>query len=255
MAETDIRAASGVTALRVMAAGLFAGFNLVPLYGLVAWHWDAFQLLLLYWGETAILFLCTLAHIAFIPPAQLGTMLVNGKSVPASRLMMVGFFAVHGGMFIAGHLFFLCVLFGDSKLTHIGGVAGFVRTFLIASGAWAPLLLVALAGALDVLTGPYHPAFVDAFARALHVALARPTEDAAPGQAIGSVVGGLYVRVIIMQVAIIFGAIASAVLGSAAPLVILVVLKTVVDFVVRYDAIAGAPPALLLSRARAAQSG
>lgn len=243
-----------MTALRVIAAGLFAGFNLVPLYGLVAWHWDAFQLLLLYWGETAILFVCTLAHIAFIPPPQLGDMMVNGRSVPASRLMMVGFFAVHGGMFIAGHLFFLCVLFGDSKLRHIGGVVGFVHTFFIASGAWAPLLLVALAGALDVLTGPYHPAFVDAFARALHVALARP-KDAAPGQAIGSVVGGLYVRVIIMQMAIIFGAIASAVLGSAAPLVILVVLKTVVDFVVRLDAISSAAPATLLSRARAAQPG
>src|SRR5690348_8768097 len=166
MAQTDLRAASGVTALRVIAAALFASFNLVPLYGLVAWHWDAFQLLILYWGETAILFVCTLAHIACIPPAQLGTMIVNGKSVPASRLMIVGFFALHGGMFLAGHLFFLGMLFAGSKLAHIGGVAGFVHAFFIASGAWAPLVLVALAGALDVLTGPYHPAFVDAFARA-----------------------------------------------------------------------------------------
>ena len=254
MAQTEIPAASGVTALRVAAAALFAGFNLVPLYGLVAWHWDAFQLLLLYWGETAILFLCTLAHIACIPPAQLGTMIVNGKSVPASRLMMVGFFALHGGMFIAGHLFFLCMLFAGSKLAHIGGVAGFMRTFLVASGAWAPLVLVALAGALDVLTGPYHPAFVDAFARALHVALAREKE-AAPGQAVGSVVGGLYVRVVIMQVAIIFGAFASTIVGSAAPLVILVVLKTAVDFVIRLSAITGAPPAPLWSGTRPALHG
>jgi hypothetical protein len=254
MAGNDIQTSSGVTTLRVIAAALFSGFNLVPLYGLVAWDWDAFQLLLLYWGETAILFVCTLAHIAFIPPTQLGTMLVNGRSVPASRLMMVGFFAAHGGMFIAGHLFFLCVLFGDSHLRRIGGVAGFVRTFFIASGAWAPLLLVALAGALDVLTGPYHPAFVDAFARALHVVMARP-KDTAPGQAVGSVVGGLYVRVIIMQVAIIFGAFAATVLGSVAPLVILVVLKTLVDFVVRLSALTGAAPAPLLSRARAVQPG
>jgi hypothetical protein len=252
--EPDIRAASGVTALRVIAAALFAAFNLVPLYGLVVWGWDAFQLLLLYWGETAILFLCTLAHIACIPPTQLGTMLVNGKTVPAGRLMMVGFFAVHGGMFLAGHLFFLCVLFSDSRLGHLGGVAGFVRTFFVVSGAWAPLVLVALAGTLDVLTGPYHPAFVDAFARAFHVALARP-KGAAPGQAVGSVVGGLYVRVVIMQVAIIFGAFAATVVGSAAPLVILVVLKTAIDFVVRLSAICGAAPAPLLSRARAMQPG
>ncbi len=254
MAETDIRAASHITALRVTAAALFAGFNLVPLYGLVAWHWDAFQLLLLYWGETAILFVCTLAHIACIPPAQLADMIVNGKSVPASRLMMVGFFALHGGLFLAGHLFFLCMLFAGSRLAHVGGVSGFVHTFLIASGAWAPLVLVALAGALDVLTGPYHPAFVDAFARALHVALARD-KDAAPGQAVGSVVGGLYVRVVIMQVAIIFGAFASIVVGSAAPLVILVVLKTAVDFVIRLSTIAGAPPAPLFSGVRPALRG
>jgi hypothetical protein len=113
---------------------------------------------------------------------------------------------------------------------------------------------VALAGALDVLTGPYHPAFVDAFARVLHVALARP-KDAAPGQAVGSVVGGLYVRVGIMQIAIIFGAFAATAVGSAAPLVILVVLKTAVDFVIRLSAIATAPPAPLLSRTRAVQLG
>ena len=65
-----------VTALRVAAAALFAAFNLVPLYGIYAWGWDAFQLLLLYWGETVILFVCTLAHIALIPPARLGTMIV-----------------------------------------------------------------------------------------------------------------------------------------------------------------------------------
>jgi hypothetical protein len=84
--------------------------------------------------------------------------------------------------------------------------------------------------------------------------LPRP-KDTAPGQAIGSVVGGLYVRVIIMQVAIIFGAFAATVLGSAAPLLILVVLKTVVDFAVRLSALTGAAPAPLLSRARAVQPG
>jgi hypothetical protein len=53
-----------VTALRVAAAALFAAFNLLPLYGIYAWGWDAFQLLLLYWGETVVLFACTLGHIA-----------------------------------------------------------------------------------------------------------------------------------------------------------------------------------------------
>ena len=235
-----------VTALRVAAAALFAAFNLVPLYGIYAWGWDAFQLLLLYWGETVILFVCTLAHIALIPPTRLGTMIVNGRTVAASRLMTVGFFAVHGGIFITAHLFFLCMLFSGAEFGRLNGVADFLRTFFIASGAWVPLLLAALAGVIDVLTGPFHPAFVDAFARRLHVALARSA--AAPtGDAVGSVVGGLYLRIVIMQVAIIFGAMASLRYGTLAPLVIVIAFKTLIDLGTRLSAISGVSPAPLLS--------
>jgi hypothetical protein len=246
-----------VTALRVAAAALFAAFNLAPLYGIYAWGWDAFQLLLLYWAETVILFVCTLAHIACIPPQQLGTMIVNNRSVPATRAMMVGFFALHGGLFITVHLVFLCVLFSGAGFSRLNGVADFVGTYFIASGAWAPLILVALAGAADVLTGPYHPAFVDAFARRLHIMLTRgvatagtPPPPPAPGDAIGSVVLGLYGRIIIMQVAIIFGAMAALRFGTVAPLVIVIGLKTLIDLGTRLSAISGALPAPLLSAAR-----
>jgi Family of unknown function (DUF6498) len=176
-------ASGSLTMLRVLAAALYAGFNFVPLYGIYAWGWDAFQLLLLYWGETAILLLCTLARVACIPPDRLGTMIVNGRSVPASRLMMVGFFAVHGGGFIALHLLFLCVAFSGGRLRDIHGIADFVYRFFIASGVWAALLLAALAGA--------------------------------------------------MQIAIIFGAMAAWRFGSVAPLVIVIALKTIVDFAMR----------------------
>ncbi len=135
------------TALRVLAAVLFAAFNLVPLYGIHAWNWDAFQLLLLYWAETAILFVCTLVRRCC--PSGVSTMLVNGKT-PASRGLVVGFFAAHGGMFVAGHLLFICVLFSGDWFSRRNGASDFVHTFLIASGAWAALVLVALAGTIDV---------------------------------------------------------------------------------------------------------
>ncbi len=243
-----------VTALRVLAAALFAAFNLVPLYGIYAWGWDAFQLLLLYWAETALLFACTLAHIACIPPAQLGNMIVNGRTVPASWAMMVGFFALHGGMFIAIHLLFLCVLFSGDAFRHVDGVAGFLRTFFLISGAWAPLLVVGLAGAIDVLTGTHHPAFVDAFARRLHVMLA-PRADTDKGDAVGSVVLGLYGRVFIMQFAIIFGALASSRFGSVAPLVIVIALKTVIDLLTRLAPIFVAAPAPLLGGVQVTVAG
>ena len=162
--------------------------------------------------------------------------------------MMVGFFAVHGGVFITAHLFFLCMLFAGAEFSRLNGVADFLRTFFIASGAWVPLLLAALAGVIDVLTGPFHPAFVDAFARRLHVALARSA--AAPaGDAVGSVVGGLYLRIVIMQVAIIFGAMASLRYGTLAPLVIVIAFKTLIDLGTRLSAISGVSPAPLLSAA------
>jgi Family of unknown function (DUF6498) len=246
--------AAVATALRVLAAVLFAAFNLMPLFGIYAWGWDAFQLLLLYWAETVILFVCTLAHIACIPPQRLGTMIVNGRTVPASRAMMVGFFALHGGIFIAVHLVFLCVLFSGAGFSRLHGVGDFLHTYFVASGAWVPLILVAVAGAIDVLTGPYHPAFVDAFARRLHVMLARgaggaDAADAPAGDAVGSVVLGLYGRIVIMQVAIIFGAVASLRFGTVAPLVIVIGLKTLIDLGTRLSAIFGAPPAPLLSGA------
>ena len=78
---------------------------------------------------------------ALIPPARLGTMIVNGRTVAASRPMMVGFFAFHGGIFITAHLFFLCMLFSGAEFSRLNGVADFLRTFFIASGAWVPLLL------------------------------------------------------------------------------------------------------------------
>ncbi len=210
--------------------------------------WNAFQLLLLYWAETALLFACTLADIACIPPARLGNMIVNGRTVPASRAMMVGFFALHGGMFIAIHLLFLCVLFSGDAFRQVDGVSGFLRTFFLISGAWAPLLLVGLAGAIDVLTGTYHPAFVDAFARRLHVMLASPA-DTGKGDAVGSVVLGLYGRIFIMQFGIIFGAMVSARFGSLAPLVIVIVLKTMIDLLTRLAPIFAAAPAPLLGSA------
>jgi hypothetical protein len=249
---SDIAATAAVaTALRVLAAVLFAAFNLLPLFGIYAWGWDAFQLLLLYWAETVILFVCTLVHIACIPRERLGNMIINNRSVPASRAMMVGFFALHGGIFITGHLVFLCVLFSGAEFSRLNGVADFVHTYFIASGAWLPLILVALAGAVDVLTGPYHPAFVDAFARRLHIVLVRAVgaANAPAGDAIGSVVLGLYGRIIIMQVAIIFGAMAALRFGTMAPLVIVIGLKMLTDLGTRLSAIFGAPPAPLLSAA------
>src|SRR5438105_4057897 len=70
----------GGRAIRLLIALVFAVYNLVPLYGLWAWGWDAFQLLILYWSETVVLAAWAMARIAFVPAALLGTALENGNT-------------------------------------------------------------------------------------------------------------------------------------------------------------------------------
>jgi hypothetical protein len=55
----------------------------------------------------------------------------------------------------------------------------------------------------------------------------RPRQET--GDPVMPIIGGLYVRIVIMQIAIIFGAWFSGFSGSLAPLVIVIVLKTLVD--------------------------
>jgi hypothetical protein len=56
-----------------------------------------------------------------------------------------------------------------------------------------------------------------------------PVRIHVPAGSLGGEIVMLYVRVVIMQIAIIFGAFLSILLGSMAPFVILILLKTVVD--------------------------
>jgi len=229
-----------ITLSRLLAATLSAGFNLVPLYGIHAWGWDAFQLLLVYWAETLILFVAALAHIACIPTPRLGTMIINGSTVAATHRMLIGFFALTAGVFMAGHLFLLCVLFSGDWFGRFRDVADFTYTFFVASAAWQPLLLAALASIIDMLIGEFHPAFVDVLARRLGVTLVRP-QSGLPAEAFGSVVGGVYLRIVIMQAAVIFGAMAARRFGTMAPLVVAILLKTLIDFSSRWSAIFSSP--------------
>jgi hypothetical protein len=222
-----------VKLLRVLAAILVSAFNLIPLYGIHAWGWEPFQILLLFWAETAIGAAVALTQIAFVPTERLGTAVVDGRTVAASHRLLIGIFGLTALVFLAGHLLLLAVLFSAGWIDGVGGEAGALRKFLIASGAWVPLALAALGGIIDVLTGAYRPAFVDALARRCKVALARPRPAADP---VGAIVGGLLGRIFILQAAIIFGAMASHRFGSVAPLTIMIGLKTLIDLTLRLGA-------------------
>ena len=82
--------------------------NLVPLYGVLSWGWQSFDLIFLYWMENLVIGAFTLAR-----------MLVRPYSHPlelAYPLFLAPFFAAHYGMFTWGHGTFVVSLFGPSEL-------------------------------------------------------------------------------------------------------------------------------------------
>jgi hypothetical protein len=200
--------------------------NLIPLYGVLYWDWDTFQLLMLYWMETAIIAFWTIRRLAKLPQDQLGTMKINGVEKPATTRMMVGFFSMHAGAFIFGHLLFLCVLFSGDwfKRVHTGGI---VSELVTTNGVWIALALLFVGSWISFLID-IKPDYVVRIERWLQPNRFVPQAEPVKG-GVGAIVGVLYLRIFIMQAAIIFGAMLAQKLGSIAPLLIMIGLKTLSD--------------------------
>jgi Family of unknown function (DUF6498) len=200
--------------------------NLIPLYGVLYWGWDTFQLLMLYWMETAIIAFWTMGRLAKLPQDQLGTMKVNGVERPATTKGLVGFFSLHAGGFILGHLLFLLLLFSGNWLQkpHPGGS---LRELVTTNGVWIALLLLFVASWMSFLVD-IKPSLVQRIENWLHPGRVVPQANPAKG-GVGAIVGVLYMRIVIMQVAIIFGAMLAKSMSSLAPILIVIGLKTLVD--------------------------
>jgi hypothetical protein len=82
-----------IRAIRTLSilVGLIA--NLIPLYGILYWQWDSFQLLMLYWMETVIIAFWTILGITRLPVDPLGTITVGGRVKPANHKLLCGYFA------------------------------------------------------------------------------------------------------------------------------------------------------------------
>jgi hypothetical protein len=200
--------------------------NLIPLCGVLYWGWDTFQLLMLYWMETVIVAFWTIRRIARIPEDQLGTMTVNGQVRRATSAGMTGFFTLHAGVFIFVHLVFLFVMFSGEWLKKVHGVGSFFSELLLANGVWVALLVMFAAGWISYLLRE-EPSYPRTMERGLYP---KAVKDSQAGDAIGAVIGGLYVRIVVLQVGIIFGAMFAQGYGSMAPLLIVIGLKTIFDF-------------------------
>jgi hypothetical protein len=198
--------------------------NLVPLVGVLYWGWDTFQLLMLYWMETVIVAFWTIRRLAALPPTLLGTMMVNGRK---QRAGLLGFFTLHAGAFMGAHLLFLFVLFSGDWWKKVHGLASFFGALFISNGAWIALLLFFFAGWIAFRLTP-----TSGLVHAIRQKVQGRQVAAAPAEksdAVGSIVGGLYIRIFVMQIAIIAGAWFAQAYGSLAPLLIVIGLKTLFD--------------------------
>ena len=194
----------------VFTAAILVLSNLVPLAGILWWGWDVFVLLCLYWLETAAIGFWTVLRVAALSQTRGNA----GARGIAGALALAGFFTVHGGLFMTVHMVFLFVLFAGAWAERIHDARDFIRLIVIGSGLWIPLLaLFAGQGALFVNDAVNRFAFAKP-----------PAEASAAG-----IVGGFYKRIVLMHVAILGGAFIVQAIGNVAPLIILVLLKTVLE--------------------------
>lgn len=199
------------TRASLLPTAILIASNLVPIAGILWWGWDAFVLLSLYWLETAVIgFWMILRLLAFS----------RGNSTGAGRSLLyavglAGFFTVHAGIFMSAHMVFLWTLFSGAWKAQLHDARDFIRLVVIGKGLWLPLLALFVArGAVFVNDVVNRSVF--------H----RPQQQPAGTDAI---VGGFYQRIMLMHVAIIGGGLVAMQIGSAAPLVVLVLLKTALD--------------------------
>jgi hypothetical protein len=196
--------------------------NLLSLAGVRWWGWDAFEVLVLYWMQTVLVVVFTVLHVRKLPRAGLGEIEIGGKKRPATHRDYLILFSIIGLVFCAAHIGFLWVFFSADWSKVVTGPTTFWQYFVIANGAWVALLLNLVGGLARYVLTPPRAAVIQAVA---------PLKSNEPSGKIDDLQLGLFIRIFAMQAAIIFGAMLARSYGANhAPLVILIVLKTLFDF-------------------------
>jgi hypothetical protein len=219
--------------------------NLAPLAGVRFLGWDAFQILILYWMETAAIAFWTIARIVARGPDVAGA--TAAGIGPAPRIVTAAMYTLHAGAFMAAHFFFLWVLFAGEWARRAGGFVDFFVHIVFGTGLWVPVVAMFIGYGVafrndiarrDPADGPVR---ADADGAQPAQPRERPTAFS---------IGRLYARIMVMQVAIILGAWAAVELGSMAPLLLMIVGKTVVDVAIHVRNELGAePPIVSVARA------
>jgi hypothetical protein len=202
--------------------------NLIPLFGVLFLSWDTFEIVGLYWVENVIIGAVNVLKIATCRPnsAELNLTKVGKRNAVrqsgrgarrvnrehASKLFFIPFFTVHYGLFCFVHGIFVMAFFAPESFSGLplGGLHTFSQMFSERHLWWAVLALAA---------SHLYSYVVNFLGRGesrrttLSVLMFQP-----------------YARVVVLHLAILFGAFGVVLLRSnTGVLVILVVLKTALD--------------------------
>jgi len=188
--------------------------NLLPLVGVLFWHWDLYSLLVLYWMETGIIGFFAIIRMA----------IAQGFF----SIILVPFFVVHFGGFMVGHLFFLTVLFGGKRLDQPEQIPDILWSLMFEHGLWVAFVALFISHGVSFLRNVLRPFLEERRKEYRYVGmLAKAADEKKDGK---DAMTAPYGRVIVMHVTIIFGAILTQVFQTkVAALVLLIALKIVID--------------------------
>ena len=124
---------------RSSSIAVLIALNALPLYGVIAWGWQSFDLIFLYWLENLFIGVFTVLRM-LVRPYRHGLDL-------ALPLFFVPFFTMHYGMFCLVHGIFIFALFGPEDFATSGLTGALSNIWPVlqhSSLFWAALSLLLL---------------------------------------------------------------------------------------------------------------
>ncbi|NWG23802.1 MAG: hypothetical protein HXY30_05185 [Pseudorhodoplanes sp.] len=188
--------------------------NLVPLAGVLYWNWDLFLLLILYWFDTAIIGFWMMVQALREPPSDVH------RGALGVGIVFVTF---HAGIFMTVHFVFLWSLFSGPWRDRVDGIDGFMAVVILGTGLWVPIVAMVIGRGLVTL--------VD-LRKAYAWVMSTIVPPDSPADASGRrkiAIHAFYARIVVMHLTILGGAFLMQSVGSVAPLIILIALKTAID--------------------------
>jgi len=171
--------------------------NMIPIFGVLFWGWDAVSILVLYWLESVIIGILNIPKILACRKTEEGRF-----SMAFANLSLCGFFCVHYGMFTWGHGVFLAEMFGARPIME-GLLSG------------GPILWTAL----TFLISHSLSMFINFFGKKEYL-----------GREPNAQMVSVYGRVFVMHLVVIFGGFLVQEFGAPIfAVILLIVLKTVID--------------------------